>query len=129
MESVEVMWTFSSTTGWLCDATGKKIAQGYAGGDEGRWPDGRNNPAMESVPQVGPLPRGIYTLGEPVEGSRLGPYAIPLAPDPANEMFGRSGFFCHGDTVPSGNASEGCIILPRFARDVLKRSSDQIQVI
>ena len=123
------MWTFSSTTGWLCDAIGKQIARGYAGGNCGRNPEGKNNPDMENIPQVGPLPRGIYTLGEPVEHSKLGPFAIPLIPDPENEMFGRSGFFCHGDTTPSGNASEGCIILPRTAREALKNSGDQIQVI
>jgi hypothetical protein len=122
------MYTFSSTTGWLCDATGKRIAQGYAGGECGKRPDAVNNPDMESVPQVGPLPRGIYSLGDPVEHSRLGPYAIPLIPDSENEMYGRSGFFVHGDTIPSGNASEGCIILPRFAREALKNSGERIQV-
>jgi len=123
------MWTFSSTTGWLCDATGKQIARGYAGGNCGRNPEGKNNPDMENIPQVGPLPRGIYTLCDPVEYSPLGPYAIPLTPDPANEMFGRSDFYVHGDTTPGGNASEGCIILPRTAREALKNSGDQIQVI
>ena len=36
---------------------------------------------------------------------------MPLIPDPANQMHGRSGFFLHADSVGNpGSASEGCIV-------------------
>ena len=39
------------------------------------------------------------------------PVAMPLIPDPANQMHGRSGFFIHADSIADpGSASEGCIV-------------------
>jgi hypothetical protein len=32
-------------------------------------------------------------------------------------MLGRSAFYMHGDTTPSGKASEGCIIQARAVRE------------
>lgn len=122
-------WTFEITTGKFYSPTGEVVSTGYAGGNCGKNPEGRNNPAMCSVKNIGPLPEGLYAMGEPVEHSHLGPFAIPLTPDPANEMFGRGDFFLHGDTTPSGNASEGCIIMPRTTRNAAHSSPDQkIQV-
>jgi hypothetical protein len=114
-----VNWKFVIKTGEMFDPSGKKVWTGYAGGNCGHNPEGRNNPLMVSVHNIGPLPPGLYTLGEVVLQSHLGPYAIPLIPDPQNVMFGRKDFYCHGDTTPSGNASEGCIIMPRFVREVM----------
>ena len=114
----------------MFDPAGVFKAKGYAGGNEGKNPEGVNNSAMCNVPDVGPLPPGLYTMGTPVEHSHLGAFAIPLTPDPANEMYGRKDFYCHGDTTPSGNASEGCVILPRDIREMMHTSSDQkIQVV
>lgn len=51
---------------------------------------GLNNPAMQEVHDTGPLPRGMYTIGEwQAEHGQLGPVVAPLIPDAANEMFGR----------------------------------------
>ena len=106
---------------------GKIIARGYAGGNCGKDPDGRNNPDMQNVPCVGPLPCGSYMLGEPIPQSKLGPFAIPLIPAIDNEMFGRKSFYIHGDrTNAPGNASEGCIILPRQIREKMWASDDRI---
>lgn len=100
--------------------------RGYAGGNCGKNPEGKNNPDMQNVPRVGPLPQGKYRFGPPVAQSHLGPFAIPLLPDAANEMFGRSDFFVHGDTIGApGCASEGCIIIPRAFRNILASSPDQ----
>ena len=109
-------WTYQQSTGKLFDPDGDQRWTGYSGGNCGKNPDGVNNPAMENVACVGPLPVGNYTFGTPVEHSRLGPFAIPLHPAQDNVMFGRGGFFMHGDTTPSGNASEGCVIMPRMIR-------------
>jgi hypothetical protein len=85
---------------------------------------------MQNVPKVGPLPEGLYTRGKLVPQSHLGKDAIELIPAPSNQMFGRSDFYLHGDTTPSGKASEGCIIQPHDVRMEFNSSDDdQIQVV
>jgi len=122
-------WTFESDTGKLYRPDGSFFAKGYAGGNEGKNPEGINNPLMQSVWNVGPLPIGLYTFGEVVMESKLGPFAIPLIPDKENEMFGRGHFYMHGDTAIPGHASEGCIIMPRPVREEVYSSTDRtIQV-
>ncbi len=120
------MYRYKQTTGELFDANGSLMATGYAGGNCGKNPEGKNNPAMQNAEKIGPLPEGVYAFGQPILQSHLGPFAIPLplVPDASNVMFGRKDFFCHGDTTPSGNASQGCIIMPRLIRDKLWTSSD-----
>ena len=91
------------------------MAHGYAGRDKGK-----NDPASQSVRGVGPLPTGAYRVGRPVDHPRLGPLAFPLEPFASNNMEGRSGFYIHGDSRSRpGNASHGCIILNRAARDAV----------
>ena len=123
------MWTFEQRTGKAIDPSGKLVATGYAGGNCGKNQEGKNNPDMQNVKSIGPLPRGIYTLRTPVDHTHLGPFAIPLIPDVTNEMFGRGDFYVHGDTTPSGNASEGCVILPRWVRNLMWSSGKQLQVV
>ena len=123
------MWTWKQKPGELLH-NGEHVIFGYAGGNCGHNPEGKNNPAMQNVPKAGPLPQGKYKFGTPIPQSHLGPFAIPLLPDPSNQMFGRSDFFVHGDTTPSGNASEGCIILPRANRNEMASSPDnELEVI
>lgn len=118
-------WTYEQSTGRLCNAEGQCVAIGYAGGNCGKNPEGKNNPAMQNVVCVGPLPQGIYTAGTPVKHLHLGPYAVPLIPHPGNEMHGRSAFYMHGDRIRDpGNASEGCIIMPRTTRVQYATSTD-----
>ena len=110
-------WSYSQSSGILLDPDGEIVATGYAGGNCGRNPEGKNNPDMQDTHCIGPLPQGTYRLGSPQNNPHLGPYAIPLTPDEDNEMFGRSGFFIHGDSINHpGCASEGCIIMPRSVR-------------
>jgi hypothetical protein len=124
------MWTFAITTGSFYDPNGRFVSKGYAGGNCGKNPEGIDNPDMEGVKNIGPLPEGFYTFGVPVEHSQLGAFAIPLIPDAANDMKGRGGFFLHGDTTPPGKASEGCIVQPRPTRDAAHVSPDQrLQVV
>jgi len=118
-------WRYEQRTGKLFDPSGIHIYTGYAGGNCGENPEGVNNPNLQGVKCVGPLPTGKFTFGEVVPFSKLGPYAIPLIPDQANEMYGRGDFFMHGDTNPPGNASEGCIIMPHIVRVRVHGSPDQ----
>ncbi len=86
---------------------GVLLAMCYAGHG-----DGLNNPAMQAVHSIGPLPVGWYTTGAAHEGTHLGPHAIPLDPDPNNQMFGRAGFYIHADNAKQDHsASEGCIVV------------------
>lgn len=117
-------WTFTVNIGQLLSPTGTE-SNAYAGGDKGTQRQAINNVTFESIPDVGPLPRGGYTFGIPVEGTHLGPLAIPLHPDPGNTMFGRSGFYCHGDTEIPGAASDGCIVTDRATREAIVASSDK----
>jgi hypothetical protein len=119
------MWVYQQDTGKMYSHYQVLVATGYAGGNEGNNPEGINNPDMQNVKAIGPLPKGAYTFGEPILKSNLGPFAIPLIPDENNKMFGRDGFFCHGDTTPSGNASKGCIIMPRAIREAMWASPER----
>jgi hypothetical protein len=83
-------------------------------------------------PRIGSIsdeaPQGLpntYTFGEAVERSHLGAFAIPLIPHKDNDMKGRGSFFMHGDTTPSGNASDGCIIQPPATRHTAYESDDK----
>lgn len=120
------MWTFKQRRGELDNPAGEFVEFGYAGGDKGLHPEARNNPAYQFVKNLGPLPQGMYTMGDPVEGSPLGPLAIPLTPDASNRMEGRGGFYCHGDHIGApGTASDGCMIFSHATRLLLSTSSDK----
>ena len=70
-------------------------------------------------------------MDAPIDSFTHGAYAIPLIPDPDNQMFGRDHFLCHGDSlVEPGSASEGCIIMPHQTRVEMWESNDRrLQVI
>lgn len=119
-------WTYVQTSGALFDPEGRSVADGYSGAG-----DARNNPAMQSVPFRGPIPVGRYAICAPEDTVTHGPYVLPLTPFSTNEMFGRSGFLIHGDSLKHpGDASCGCIILGRIERELIWGSSDhEIDVI
>jgi len=124
-------WQFDSSTGNLTDPNGVFIESGYAGGFLGTVPDAINNKSYQYIAKTGPLLVGTYTMGDAINGTHLGPLAIPLTPDPANDMRGRSDFFVHADTIGHPRcASEGCIVLSHGTRLLLSQSADrQIQVV
>ena len=112
-------WKYEQETGQLSQ-NGADVAIGYSGAG-----NGKNNPAMQDVQKIGPIPRGTYTIGEPHDTPTHGPYVLRLTPDPENEMHGRSGFLIHGDSKEHpGQASEGCIIMPRNIREQVWDSGD-----
>lgn len=94
------------------------FASGYSGSaDHG----GKNNPDAQCEKDIGPLPRGIYQIGNPVTGPS--PFSLPLKPAPENDMCGRSGFYIHGDSIAApGRASHGCIIMKRPDRERMAAS-------
>lgn len=111
--SSERAYTFEQVTGDLLNETNTIDAHGYAGREAGK-----NNPDMQDVKGIGPLPRGWYTAQAPSDDPVVGKYAMRLIPDTSNEMFGRNSFFMHGDsTEHPGLASHGCIVMPRSVRE------------
>lgn len=114
------MWTYIQSTGRLLDPTGRLAALGYSGGGIGK-----NNPLQQAIHDVGPIPAGTYQIEAPVDTHTHGPYVLWLSPDEANQMWGRSAFGIHGDSMTRpGSASEGCVILPRTARQAIWDSGD-----
>lgn len=110
--------TYESSTGLLLIHTPLPARLlGYAGRARGR-----NNPAFQDVRNIGPIPEGTYAVSLPFTHPTKGPTVFRLTPDPANVMFGRSGFLIHGDN-PQGDASQGCIVLRRDDRERLMRSN------
>lgn len=95
----------------------KRIGVGWAG-----CGNGKNNPAMQGVKSVGPLPRGRYTIGKPNTHPTVGPFAMRLTPIEGTDMLGRDGFLIHGpakNPKDRGNESHGCPILERSRREAL----------
>jgi hypothetical protein len=114
------MWTYAQKTGDLLQ-DGNAVATGYSGFD-----NGKNNPDMQAVHDVGPIPQGDWIIvGPPVNTAAHGPYVLTLTPAQGTNTFGRSGFLMHGDAVNApGTASKGCIIMPRTAREQVWNSGD-----
>jgi hypothetical protein len=102
------------------------LGVGYSG-----QPQCKNDPDKCSEHNAGPIPPGIYSIQAPVDTKTHGPYVMWLTPDPKNEMFGRSAFGIHGDSVVHpGTASEGCIIMPRSVREAVYKNADlELEVI
>lgn len=116
------MWTYRQSSGELLHDGGPSGIC-YSG-----FEAGKNNPAMQGVENTGPVPQGRYSIGAPQcvdSPGPHGPFILSLMPDPANAMFGRSGFLIHGDSIVSpGFASRGCIIAGRLIREAIAASGD-----
>lgn len=86
--------------------------------------EGLNNPAMERVIGIGPIPRGSYFIGRAGDHIRLGEEVMPLTPFSSNDMFGRDDFYIHGAEIGTtimepGDSSDGCILMERDKRETL----------
>jgi hypothetical protein len=114
------MWTYDSANGNLSQ-DGSFVVAGYSG-----IGDGLNNPAEEMDADIGPIPRGDYTI-DPFfdDPGGKGPIVAHLIPAPETATFNRSGFMIHGDNAAMNHtASHGCIILDREIRQRIAASGD-----
>jgi len=110
------MWTYDQASGNL-DRDGEPVGVGYSGAGEGR-----NNPDDQDIQNVGPIPRGAYSIGAPYDTATHGPFVMRLTPSKPLED-GRGGYLIHGDNA-THTASEGCIILTRLIREAIWKSGD-----
>jgi hypothetical protein len=114
------MLTWSQTRGELSKA-GDFWAKGYSGHGAGV-----NSPAMQQVHEIGPIPRGVWSIGAPYDSDKTGPFTLPLIAANIDLCFGRSDFRIHGDSKEHpGEASHGCIILPRATRERINAEADR----
>lgn len=121
------MWTYNQLSGEL-RKDGILLGVGYSGHGIGK-----NNPALEADPGVGPIPCGLWSIcGPPYDTLTHGPYVLRLEPDRQINVFGRAGFLIHGDSLEHpGQGSEGCIALsPKQKRSYIWQSGDtRLQVV
>lgn len=119
------MWIWDQSAGEL-KRDGALVSKGYSG--KGR---GKNNPALEGVPGIGPIPKGNYKITQKYNSNNVGPYALRLEPmdggkPDIHDATGRGAFRIHGDSIRApGTASKGCIILPRKIREKIWLSGDR----
>lgn len=114
------MWSYSQASGAL-GHNGCVLGTGYAGHGSGL-----DNPAMEAVHSVGPLPRGRWRIGPWHDHPHLGPCVAALTPL-GHDAHGRSAFFIHGDNRAANHtASDGCIVLAPTIRRAMAASTDTV---
>ena len=115
------MWIYSQSSGNLWDDRGLLVAFGYSGGGKGL-----NNPVLEGVKSVGPVPRGMWVLSSLYDSKSVGPYAIVMEPS-NHDALGRTYFRIHGDNRNMNKtASKGCVILSRSFREKVWESGDRL---
>lgn len=115
------MWMYSQSAGRIWREGDPAVYPLCYSGKNG----GKNNPALQSMHNVGPIPQGVYGIGPPQDTKTHGPYVLPLIPKKGNVMWGRSGFLMHSDSVSHpGQASEGCIVCARSTRVEIWESGD-----
>ena len=116
------MFGFQISTGKITQ-NGAEFGTGYSGHGEGR-----NNPSMANVPDIGPIPPGKYKIGPAYDDPHLGPCVMHLDPLPGTDTFGRSLFRIHGNNA-ANDASHGCVIAEPLIRGAINRSQDRVLVV
>lgn len=113
-------WIYNSANGNL-SRNGELVGTGYSGNTAGL-----NNPAMDDVHNVGPIPTGQWVIGDFFDDpGGKGPIVARLTPGPNTPTFNRSGFMLHGDNPAMDHtASDGCIILSHDIRQQIMESGD-----
>lgn len=113
------MKIYVQRTGHMYGDDGELLFTAYSGGNKGRNKEGINNPEMQEVHCVGPIPVGEYSIGAPYDDKDTGLHTMTLTPINGTNCFGRDGvkhtsFKCHGvnehDAIHgTKTSSEGCI--------------------
>jgi hypothetical protein len=118
------MWSYIQSDGDTFRGDGSLACVGYSGHGAGR-----NNPDLEGVRSVGPIPCGDYMIGNPHDSDVTGPLSLDLTPEFRTRVrileLGREpdSFKGHGDNA-GHDASRGCVIWPRAIRVEMAASVD-----
>jgi hypothetical protein len=67
-------WEYSQRTGEM-KLNGQFVGKGYSG-----FGPGRDNPQMEAMRNIGPIPKGRYTIGAARQHPSKGPEVMSLTP-------------------------------------------------
>lgn len=124
MDASPHVWVFDSLSGRL-SLDGAFVCFAYSGHGAGR-----DNPQLETVADVGPIPEGSYSISLEPAGSHanLGDPVLRFTPLPGTEMHGRSGFLGHGDNAKH-DASLGCIVFPYGPRCTMALTLGTLRVV
>lgn len=115
------MWSFSQSNGAVRNAAGAIIGLAYAGHGAGL-----NNPAMQEIRDVGPIPQGRWSIGPLRTLPHLGP-CMALTPLGGTDTFGRSGFLIHEDNAQHDHsASCGCVVVSPSTLSAMDGAPDRI---
>lgn len=115
------MWTYEQRTGCLLRPDGSLAGIGYSG-----FGEHRNRPESEALPGLGPIPRGLYSIGDEEESSVTGKVVLRLTPI-GHDAHNRTALEMHGDSREHpGKASHGCIIQQRPQREEVAGSDDDL---
>lgn len=81
----------------------------------------------ENVKGVGPIPEGDWHISNWTSDGHLGPVISRLTPIDVPKLYGRSGFYIHGDNKSVNfSASNGCIIMNRKMREKIRDSKASV---
>jgi len=118
--------TFQISSGIITQDDGSIITTSAYAGNNKRVPQnpnklqGKNNAFYCDTHNIGPLPPGIYSIGAWGSYANVGQNAAPLTPISCPELYGRGGFYIHGQEEPGninyGEESEGCCVVPHNDR-------------
>lgn len=113
-------WRYHLPDGILVDPDGViRSKTGYSGA-----PGYVNDVKSVALRAKGPIPPG-YWMFNPAPWSTKGPQVLALLPEDGTQTqtYGRTAFMIHGDNKRRNrSASNGCIILDRFTRDMMRNS-------
>jgi len=114
-QAAEKEFVYAQATGKFT-LDGKELTTGYSGHGEGK-----NNPAMENVRGVGPIPAGLWRISKPREYKEMKD-CFDLEPI-GHDAHGRTEFLIHGDSkTHPGSRSIGCIVLDQPTREKIAES-------
>lgn len=105
------------------ELTGSPIYSGHG--------EGLNNPAMEAVHNVGPIPAGRWHIQSWQDNYENKGSVVAILLPVGHDAHGRSGFLIHGPHADDHfDSSDGCIIAPHSVRQQMRDngSSDLLVV-
>ncbi|HEY5998128.1 MAG TPA: tlde1 domain-containing protein [bacterium] len=126
-------WVYSRSSGQLTHEDpplrSVDVGTGYSGHGLGL-----NNPTLQFLRNVGPIPQGTWTIG-PQQNNTTGsgtnlPASMRLTPAADTQTLGRDGFLIHGDNGRGNrSASQGCPVFNRNIRNQIGGSDDNTLVV